>query len=236
MCVLYKGFLLGPLLASTILCQMVRAEPESPKITDSEVISTSAIDLKVPARGGVGYTTDGAAAEASAIGAQELAINNNTIQNNGGAGIRATARDLGVQEFVTDAASNSQGISNNTIAKQSVVFNTSDFATQVADISTNSISNNNKVRVGPDLIIAATDVNSSVCIVARNNTVPVGIEFSSKTLVIPGIVNLQAFFQVGDRDNGSANNNGVPVALINRGTGLEDPSIFEDFTLSAYFP
>lgn len=187
-----------------------------------------------------GNGLDGIAAEASAIGAQELAINNNNIQNNGGAGIRATARDLGVQEFVTDSASNSEGISNNTIAnngEQGVIFNTSDFATQAADISNNSITNNNNNGgAGPDLVIAATDVNSSVCIVARNNTVPAGIEFSSETLVIPGIVNLQAFFQVGDRDNVSANNNGAPVALINRGTGLEDPSIFENFTSTTCFP
>jgi len=186
-----------------------------------------------------GNGLDGIVAEANALGAQELAISNNIIQNNGGAGIRATARDLGFQEFVTDSASNSDGISNNTIAnngEQGIVFNTSDFATQVADISTNSITNNNNGGPGPDLVVAATDVNSSVCIVARDNTVPAGIEFSSETLVITGFVNLQAFFQVGDRDNVAANNNGAPVALINRGTSAEDPSIFEDLTSSSCFP
>lgn len=60
MCILYKGFLLASFLASTILCQMVRAEPKSLQTQNSEVISTSAIDLKVLARRGIGYTTDGA--------------------------------------------------------------------------------------------------------------------------------------------------------------------------------
>ena len=186
-----------------------------------------------------GNGLDGIVAEANALGAQELAISNNNIQNNGGAGIRATSRDLAFQEFVTDPASNSDGISNNTIAnngEQGIIFSTSDFATQVADISNNAITNNNNGGPGPDLEVAATDVNSSVCIVARENTVPAGIEFSSETVVIAGVVNLQAFFQVGDRDNVSANNNGAPVALINRGTAAEDPSIFENLTSSTCFP
>lgn len=63
MCVLYKGFLIASFLASTILCQMVRAEPESPQTKNSGVISTSVIDLKVSAWRGIGYTTDGTSFE-----------------------------------------------------------------------------------------------------------------------------------------------------------------------------
>lgn len=182
---------------------------------------------------------DGITAEVNGLGAQELGINNNRIENNGGAGIRGTARDLGFQEFVTDPASNSEGISNNTIAnngEQGIIFNASEFATQIADIQNNSITTNNGGAPGPDLVVTANDVNNSMCIVARNNTVPAGIEFSSQTVFIPGGPNLQAFFQVGDRDNVSANNNGAPVALIDLRTGAPDPSIFEDFAPTTCFP
>ena len=183
---------------------------------------------------------DGILAANSELASQELAITDNTIRDNQGAGIRATADDIAFQEFVTDAASDSEGISGNEISgngEEGIILTASDNATQIADINANQVENNNAGAAGPDLLVTANDPNASVCLVPNNNTFGGGIILNSTSIPVPGgggLV-LQPLFQVGDRDNVAANNNNATVQFNNLATAAPDITIFEDFPNTTCF-
>lgn len=170
---------------------------------------------------------------------QEAVIDSNVIRSNAGAGIITEARGTSFQEFITDSNNGSFGISNNLISNnggRGIDLNSSDVATQAADINKNSITENNTTPApGLDpvgITVTADDITNATCAVVSGNTVPEGIQLSTTSFGFP----VEALFQVGDRDNILVNNESAPVQLLNSVTMMEEPTSFEDISQSTCFP
>ncbi len=147
--------------------------------------------------------------EGNEAAAQEFAIGGNLIQTNTEEGIRAIARNASFQEYVTDVPNNSLGISNNIIrnnGSQGISINAQDSATVIADIQENQLSDNGATSQ-PNLEITVNDVNNDACIVLLNNTSTNGIRINNNVSGTPG------FFQIGNLSTVSTLNIS-PVTLL----------------------
>ena len=162
---------------------------------------------------------DGISIEANEVSAQEFAITDNRITNNGGAGIRAVANNLSFQEFVTDDVNDSFGLSGNTIANNGdigIELVANNRATLVADIVSNTLSDNETNGANPDLTVTATANTVDTCVVLQSNVSATGIQLDSNNT---GTVS--SFFQVGELTTLSTRNIGG-ITLLPDATAFTD--------------